>query len=88
MPNKKVRLFAISTCGWCKRTKRCLEDNKVEATITDVDLLEGDEKETARKEVARVNPRRSYPTLIVGEGENEQVIIGFDEDKIKECLGL
>lgn len=80
----RVRLFAISTCGWCKRAKRFMESNKVEYEAIDVDMLEGEEKEQARAEVAKYNPRRSYPTLVV----DEEVVVGFDEDRIKELLGL
>jgi glutaredoxin len=81
---ERVKLFAISTCGWCRRTKRFLEQNKIPAEVTDVDLLEGEEKEKARAAVAEVNPRRSYPTLIIGD----QVVVGYDEDRMRELLGL
>ena len=81
---EKVMLYAISTCGWCKKTKRFLESNGVEYECCDVDLLEGEEKEKAREEVARHNPRRSYPTLVV----DGTVVVGFDEDRLREALGL
>ena len=38
-------LYALSTCGWCKKTKRFLDDNDVEYELTYVDLLKGEEKE-------------------------------------------
>jgi glutaredoxin-like protein NrdH len=79
-----VKLYAISTCGWCRRTKRFLEQNKIPAEVTDVDQLEGEEKEKARAAVAEVNPRRSYPTLIIGD----QVVVGYDEDRMRELLEL
>jgi len=60
---RKVKLFAISTCGWCKKTKNFLNENNIEYEFEDVDLLEGEEKERAREEVARHNPRKSYPTI-------------------------
>jgi glutaredoxin-like protein NrdH len=81
---EKVTLYAISTCGWCKKTKRFLEENGVEYKCYDVDLLEGEEKEKAREEVARYNPRRSYPTMVV----DDTVVLGFDEDRLREVLGL
>lgn len=81
---EKVMLYAISTCGWCKKTKRFLESNGVEYEFCDVDLLEGEEQEKVREEVARHNPRRSYPTLVV----DGAVVVGFDEDRLREVLGL
>jgi hypothetical protein len=34
--------------------------------------------------VARYNPRRSYPTMVV----DDTVVLGFDEDRLREVLGL
>jgi glutaredoxin-like protein NrdH len=82
---RKVKLYAISTCGWCKKTKNFLNENNIEYEFEDVDLLEGEEKERAREEVARHNPRKSYPTIII---DDEVVIVGFDADKLKEALGI
>jgi len=80
----KVVLYALSTCGWCKKTKRFLEENGIDYEGIDVDLLEGDKKEEIRREVARYNPRRSFPTLVVGD----TVVVGFDERRFKEALEI
>jgi glutaredoxin-like protein NrdH len=85
MDKKRVRLYALSTCGWCRKTKAFLDGNHVEYECFEVDLLEGEAKEAARAEVGKLNPRRSYPTIIIGESE---VVVGFDEDKLKQLLGL
>jgi len=82
---KNVILFALSTCGWCKKTKRFLEDHNVAFECLDVDTLEGETKEQARERLAGHNPRRSYPTLVVDE---KDVVVGYDEDRIREVLGL
>jgi glutaredoxin-like protein NrdH len=85
----RVKLYAISTCGWCKKTKNFLDENHVEYEFEDVDLLEGEEKERAREEVARHNPRKSYPTIVIDDDDEDAiVIVGFDADKLKEALGL
>lgn len=81
----KVVLFALSTCGWCRRTKKLLNDAGVKYQVFDVDLLEGEEKEQARQQVARHNPRRSYPTLVV---DDEKVVIGYNEERLREVLGI
>ncbi len=82
----KVTLYALSTCGWCRRTKHFLDENHISYQLFEVDTLEGDEKERARAEVSKFNPRRSYPTLVIDGGE--KVIVGFDEVKLREGLGL
>jgi len=79
-----VFLFALSTCVWCKRTKRLLNDLSIEYYYIDVDLLEGDEKSSVEGELARWNPRRSFPTIVI---DDTRALIGFDEDEIREARG-
>ncbi len=79
-----TKLYALSTCAWCRKTKRLLDELGVDYESIDVDLLDGEEKEKAREEVAKANPRRSYPTIVCDGGE---VIIGFNEEKIRTVLG-
>jgi glutaredoxin len=78
-----IMMYALSTCGWCKKTKRLLNEMGVEYDYTDVDLLQGEEKAQAIKELERWNPRRSFPTLVI----NNECIVGYQEDKIKEAIG-
>jgi glutaredoxin-like protein NrdH len=80
----EVTLYALSTCPWCKRTKRLLADNGVAFKYVDVDLLEGDEAERVVAEIGRLNPNRSFPTIII----DGKVIAGFQEERIREALGL
>lgn len=83
-PRGKVVLYALSTCPWCKRTKRLLNDNAVPYRYVDVDLLAGDEEDRIIHEMARLNPMRSFPTLVI----DGQVVAGFQEGRIRELLGL
>ncbi|MCX5857214.1 MAG: glutaredoxin family protein [Deltaproteobacteria bacterium] len=78
-----VMLYALSTCGWCKRTKGLLEDMKVDFYYTEVDLLQGTERAEAIDAIKKWNPRCSFPSLVYNDS---QCIIGFDEAKIKEIL--
>jgi glutaredoxin len=78
-------LYALSTCGWCRRAKKFLEENDVEYTLIYVDHLEGDEKQAAVDEVAKWNPRRSFPTLVV---DDRVSVAGFKPDQMKEALEL
>lgn len=77
-------LYAISTCVWCKRTKRLLNNLGVKYDYIFVDQLQGDEKKQVEKEVEKYNPRCSFPTLVINE---KDCIVGFKEDEIKEALG-
>lgn len=77
---KKVVLYALSTCVWCKKVKRLLRDLGVAYDYIDVDLLEEREKEKIKEEVKNWNPKCSFPTMVINE---EKCIVGFDEQKIK-----
>lgn len=81
----QVKLYALSTCAWCKKTKKFLSEREIEYESNDIDLLTGDEKAEVKAEVAKHNPRLSYPTLVVDGGET--VIVGYDENKLKEVFG-
>lgn len=51
-----VLLYALSTCGWCRKTKDLLGDLGVEYRYIDVDLLDSEAKSEAIKEITGWNP--------------------------------
>ncbi len=79
-----VVLYALSTCGWCGKTKDLLKEMGVEHSYVYVDLLPEKELEEALREVERFNPQGSFPTLVI---DNRKVIVGFREKEIRETLG-
>ncbi len=83
--HRDVKVFALSTCGWCKKTKNFLKDLDVEYLCIDFDLLSEEEKKSMKEEIKTFNPSISFPTIVIDEGD--EVIIGFKKDRIKEVLG-
>jgi len=79
----KLVLYALSTCGWCRKTKRFLDSLGIEYYYVDVDLLQGQERKSALNEVRKWNPRRSFPTIVVN---NQTCITGYNEDEILEAI--
>lgn len=80
----KVKVYALSTCPYCRWTKRFLDEHKIPYDCTDVDLLEDERQEEVLKEIERLSGRQSFPVVVVGE----EVIVGHDESKLKRALGL
>ena len=80
----EVKIYPMSTCMWCKKTKKLLGDNSVEYEYVDVDLLQGEELDRVRMEAGQYNPRGSYPTIVI----DGKTIVGFKETEIMEALGL
>lgn len=83
--NRKILLYALTTCVWCKKTKKLLNDIGVKYSFIFVDELEGKEKGKTMKKLKKWNPRCSFPTVVIND---KKCIVGFKEDEIKEALGL
>ncbi|PIP09036.1 MAG: NrdH-redoxin [Syntrophobacteraceae bacterium CG23_combo_of_CG06-09_8_20_14_all_50_8] len=79
-----VKIYTLTTCSHCKATKKFLDDCVVKYNFTDVDTLSGVERDATLEEVKKINPRCSFPTIIIGD----KVIVGFQEAEIKKALGL
>ena len=79
-----IMLYALSTCVWCKKTKRLLNELDAEYDYIDVDLLDENEKEKVEEEIRRWNPACSFPTLVI---DKERCIVGYKNDEIREALG-
>ena len=78
-----VVLYALSTCPWCRKTKKLLSDLGVEYYYADVDLMKDDEKRQAMQTVERWNPSCSFPTLVI---DDHKCIVGFRENEIRKAL--
>ena len=81
----KVLLYALSTCAWCKMTKRFLSDSSVEYEYVDVDLCSEEDRRKIREDIRRRGAEPSYPVIIV---DNKRVINGFLKNEIKEALEI
>jgi glutaredoxin len=83
MSDDKIKFYGLSTCMWCKKTKKLLEELGAELDITWVNELSKDELRSVREAVSEINPNLSYPTVDFGEGLH---VIGYKPDEIEEAL--
>jgi glutaredoxin len=81
----RVVLYAISTCAWCRKTKRLLDALGVDYYYVYVDDLPSGDKDAVKEEVRKWNSRCTFPTVVVND---KDCVVGFDEAKVKEALGL
>jgi glutaredoxin len=84
MSDKPVMLYALSTCGHCKNTRKFLDECGVKYDFVYVDQASGEERARLVEEVKKYNPACSFPTLVIGG----QVIVGLKEQEIRKALGL
>ena len=78
----EIKLYSLSTCSHCKSTKRLFDKYNVKFEFVDVDLLEKSERKTVLNDLKELNPRRSFPTVVIGS----KVIVGYKEDEIMEAI--
>jgi len=86
VPGRKkgdVLLYALSTCGWCRKTKELLDDAGVEYDYIYVDQLDGDTRKEAVEKIRVWNPNVSFPTMVINDDKS---IVGYQEQKIRQEL--
>ena len=76
---KVVKVYSTPVWPWCKKTKSFLEENKV--AYQDLDVAEDKE---ARDEMIKTSGQMGVPVIVI----NGDVVVGFNEAKLKEKLGL
>tara|TARA_Y100000310_G_scaffold97479_1_gene95118 strand:- start:8768 stop:9007 length:240 start_codon:yes stop_codon:yes gene_type:complete len=79
MAEHKVKVYSTPTCPWCHKAKDWLKENNVE--FEDINVAE-DKK--AQEEMIEKSGQRGVPVIEV----DDEILVGFDKDKLKELLGL
>jgi glutaredoxin-like protein NrdH len=80
----KIKLYTLSTCSHCNRTKRFFKENGIDVEFVDVDLLNASEREQIMDEVRKFNPDCSFPTICIGN----HIVVGYNEEKLKKALNM
>ena len=81
---KKVIIYSTPACGYCGIAKDFFLENKIEYTEYDVAA-----DEERRNEMVEKTGQMGVPVIMIGEeGEESEVITGFDKNRISQLLGL
>jgi len=80
----QVKVFALSTCPYCRMSRTYLDENGVAYDVVEVDKLEGLERTDTIDEVKRLSGGTSFPVIVV----DDQVIVGFNKLRLKELTGF
>ncbi|PIR46923.1 MAG: NrdH-redoxin [Candidatus Vogelbacteria bacterium CG10_big_fil_rev_8_21_14_0_10_45_14] len=75
----KVVVYSTPSCMYCRMAKDYFKENSVEFTEHDVSV-----DEVARAEMSEKSGQMGVPVIVIGE----EVIVGFDQDRIAPLLGL
>lgn len=77
--DKTVTIYSTPVCHFCHAAKEFFNENNV--AYTDNNVAADAEK---RQEMIEMTGQMGVPVIRIGD----DVVIGFDEPKIKELLGL
>lgn len=79
----EIRLYGLSTCGWCKKCKDFLSAEGVGYDFVFVDLLEGEERSQAIAEMKEHISDLAFPLVVVN---GSTIIRGYDEEGIRRAI--
>lgn len=79
MASPQVTIYSTPTCHFCHAAKDFFTENKV--AFTDHNVATDLDK---RKEMIDKSGQMGVPVITVGD----EVIVGFDEDRLKEVLAV
>jgi len=82
MAKDDIKLYALSTCSHCRDCKKLLASLGCHYECVEVDQLTPAQRQEVLAEVRSINPRLSFPTLVIGD----KVIVGFKKEEIQEVL--
>lgn len=77
-----IKVFALSTCPYCKQARAFLDDNGTPYEAVEVDKLTGQERADAVEEVKRLSGGTSFPVIVMGD----EVVVGFDKARIQKFI--
>ncbi len=80
---KKVTIYALSTCLWCKKTKKFFEERNVAFDAVDYDKQDEQKQAEMKKEMKDAGCSASFPFVRIGGS----CIQGYDPDEFEKLLG-
>jgi len=75
----KVTIYSTPTCTYCQIAKQFFTENNVE--YTEIDVAADAEKRT---EMVDKTGQMGVPVIEI----DDQVVVGFEEGKVREMLGM
>ena len=80
---KKIIIYSTPTCSHCIDAKNYLNDNKI--NFEEIDVAKDPAK---AEEMIKKTGQMGVPVIIIGQGDEEKIIIGFDQEEVGKELGL
>ena len=81
----KPVMYTLQTCLHCVHLKHFMDNHGIEHHLVYVDDFEGEQRSEVMAKLRSFNPRGSFPTLVLPDG---QVLVGFREAQARKLFGL
>jgi len=80
---KKVSMYTLSTCPWCRKTKKFFSDHNIPFTYIDYDLAD---EPTQRRIVQEVDAAGAtgFPFVKI----DDEVIVGYQPQRYSSAMGI
>lgn len=81
---KKVYMYTLSTCPWCRKAKQFFTESGVAFEFTDYDLATDEDQARIVEEIKNSGRSAAFPYVVI-DGE---VVVGWNPERYKELLGI
>jgi len=78
----KLKMYTLSTCPWCRKTKKFFKDRNLPFEFIDYDLAPRDVQEKIAKEMMQYTDHIAFPFLKI----DGQVVVGYNPEKWEAIL--
>jgi len=82
----ELTIFALSTCGFCRRGMNFLRENEMKFRYVYIDKIDFEKKSKLKKDLQeKFNKRVAFPFLVCND---EKAIVGFVKSDWEDICGL
>ena len=79
---KRVSMYTLSTCPWCRKTKKFFKDHGIPFDYVDYDLASPEEQAKIREDVKKYTDNLAFPFVKI-DGD---VVSGYNPEKYEELI--
>ena len=80
---KKIIVYTLSTCPWCRKTKNFFNEHKIPFTFSDYDLADDPTQRRFSQELDAAGAT-GFPYVRI----DDEVIVGYQPERYSKALGI
>ena len=77
-------MYTLSTCPWCRKTKKYFTDGGIPFEYVDYDLQPPEEQVKIERVMMERGGAMAFPWVLI----DDQLVVGWNPEKYAELLGL